>query len=119
MKGQKLVNMPVNFRYSDAGQPKEDCAVTVQAPSLDQYAVHCTMVAYAAEASRKMDQEQAIAMMALSPAIVEIIVKARDDAGVQPEPELETDAEMADRVMAIYAGGLGSAKFPTFVGLVG
>lgn len=105
MRGKKLVQLPINFKYSDAGAFKEDCAVTISAPALDQFKVHSKMMAFASEAETNL---------AIKFASVE---RPKSDA---PEPEKEeqkeeTDEEMADRVLGIYAMGLGTEKFPEFM----
>ena len=69
MRGTRLVHLPINFRYSDNGTFKEDCAVSLSAPSLDQFSVHNAMVAYASEATRNNDKEQALTFAAMAPAL--------------------------------------------------
>lgn len=118
MRGQRLIELPVKFRYSENGQSKEECAVMVQAPGLDQFAVHNKMVAYAAEALRKVQMEEA-ALLASMGSALDIIMKARAeiDQNAEPvaEPKPESLFDMTTRVMETYAKGLGHEKFPDFM----
>lgn len=116
MRGTRLVHLPINFRYSDNGTFKEDCAVSLSAPSLDQFSVHNAMVAYASEATRNNDKEQALTFAAMAPAL-ETLKKFREEAistEVEVAPAEETDEQRTTRVVEFYAQGLGE-KFPAFM----
>jgi hypothetical protein len=119
MKGEKQVTFPFSFKYSEGGIFKEEFGVTIRAPSLDQFAVHTVMVAYAAESGKKNQADAMVAFGALPAATLEVMVKARGEQAEQDGPApVETDAEMADRVIGHFASGLGSDRFPAFMAFV-
>lgn len=116
MRGTRLVQLPCNVRYSENGTFKEDCAITLTAPSLDQFSLHNTMVTYAMSASRAVEKDQMLTFASLDPAAIAVITKARAEAQAEApsEPVPETDAERTSRVISHYAQGLGD-KFPAFM----
>jgi hypothetical protein len=114
MKGEKQITFPFSFKYSEAGVFKEEFGVTVRAPSLDQFAVHTAMVAFAAEAGQKNQIAGMAAFGALPEGVIASMVKARGDQE-QLNSAPETDDEMATRVIGQFASGLGSERFPRFM----
>jgi hypothetical protein len=126
MRGTRLLHLPVSFKYSDGGKYAEDSAVTLQAPSLDNFAIHTKMVAYATQAMMANEKEQ-MQMLAELGDTLDKILKSRDamreqaiaEGKVEADAEAaETDDAMAARVMSTYARGLGPDRFPAFMEFV-
>ena len=107
-KSEVQIILPFEFRYSDKGGFHTEHAVTVRAPSLPDFAVHNSMVGYAKAA----EIGTAVAFSAFRQKMADVV--AEDTASDVPEPA-ETDQEMADRVLGVYATGLGAEKFPALV----
>ena len=107
-KSEVQIILPFEFRYSDKGGFHTEHAVTVRAPSLPDFAVHNSMVGYAKAA----EIGTAVAFSAFRQKMADVV--AEDTASDVPEPA-ETDQEMADRVLGVYATGLGAEKFPALM----
>lgn len=116
MKGEKQVTFPFEFKYSDGGVFKTDYGITVRAPSLNQFAVHTAMVAFAAEADRANQAAGLVAFSSISAEQLSTLLKSRGDNGSGDEAApVESDRDMANRVIGQFASGLGSEKFPKFM----
>jgi hypothetical protein len=123
MRGSRTIYLPINFRYSEGGAFKEDCAVTLTAPSLENFAIQTKMVAYATQALREAEKEQ-LQFLAEAGDVLEKILKSRAElqeaAAAEAAEEAatqaaETDDAMATRVIGMFARGLGPDKFPAFM----
>lgn len=109
-KGREAeIMLPFEFAYSDGGVMKTEMAVTVRAPSFEDFKVHNTMVGYAKAAQVGM----AVAFSKFSRPEARATDVPEGDA--EPAEIAETDAEMADRVLSTYAAGLGEDKFAAFM----
>lgn len=106
---EQEIMLPFEFSYSDGGVVKTEMAVTVRAPSFEDFKVHNTMVGYAKAA--QVGVAVAFSKFARPEA------RATDVPGGDAEPVeiVETEAEMADRVLSTYAAGLGEDKFSAFM----
>ena len=107
MRGQRLVQFPFEFEYSEGGQFKTEFGVTLTAPGLAQIKVHSQMTAWAKRAELGL----ATQMSGMKRPTGEAAEAVVDEAP-------ETDEEMADRVTTVFAMGLGEEKYPEFLDYV-
>lgn len=120
-KGEKQVILPFEFKFSNKGVWGQEFAITLKAPALADFAVHNRMVAFTSKARTQLMRDEAATFSMMPPATIEALMKARADYAKKDEAEEaeaekpeESDSDMAERVMGLYASGLGDA-FPEFV----
>jgi len=108
IKGEIQVHLPFEFDYSDGGTMKKETMITVRAPSFADFKIHNAMVGRAKSA----EVGTAVALSGFK--------RSADDASPAPaaSEREESDAEMVDRVIGVYAMGLGDEKFSTFMEFV-
>jgi hypothetical protein len=108
MRGQKIVTFPFEFPYSQDGKFLSEFAVTLRAPSLDQFQVHTAMTAFVKASEVGVSVAFSGFKMPDRPAS-EVVAAA---------PAPETEEQMVERVISTLSTGLGPDRFPQFMDYV-
>lgn len=103
----KAIEFDFEFQYSDKGQFAAEQVITLQAPSFADFGIHTTMTGYAKAA----EVGTAVALSAFRREDRQDLSSVAEETPAS----VESDAQMAERVIGVYAMGLGSDKFPAFM----